>query len=146
MLVGQQGAQTPQRTHINLISHLPSLLSPSMSPVRLTEPHCQTQCPSHQLMPAETLRTAPLPSARDALARGSLQSRELSLLLRACPLRAPVSPALPRTASAPLSHEPPALPLLLPAWVPPPLPPLQQISLKCAAIWFQLSPIFFLVD
>lgn len=49
-------------------------------------------------------------------------------------------------APAPLPHEPPTLPLLLPAWAPPPLPPLQQISLKCAAIWFQLSPIFFLVD
>lgn len=35
---------------------------------------------------------------------------------------------------------PPGLPLS------PSLPPLQQISLKCAAIWFQLSPIFFLVD
>lgn len=54
--------------------------------------------------------------------------------------------ALHRAASASLPHKPPALPLLLPAWVPPPLPPLQQISLKCAAIWFQLSPIFFLVD
>lgn len=54
--------------------------------------------------------------------------------------------SLQRAASAPLPHKPPALLLLLPAWVPPPLPPLQQISLKCAAIWFQLSPIFFLVD
>lgn len=56
-------------------------------------------------------------------------------------LRAPAQgpPGRPLPARQPRLC-PPGLPLS------PSLPPLQQISLKCAAIWFQLSPIFFLVD
>lgn len=73
----------------HVISHLPSLLSPSVSPIQLTEPRCQA--PSHQHMPARTLGTAQLPSAWAASACRSLQRQELSFFLRACPLHAPVS-------------------------------------------------------
>lgn len=144
-LVGQQGARTPQRNALkHLIPRLPSLLSPSVSPLQLTESHCQTQCP---VTPADAC--GDLGNSSAALRRGCLGLCSAE----GCPCSSgPVLSmhlsrrSLHRAASAPLPHEPPALPLLLPAWVPPPLPPLQQISLKCAAIWFQLSPIFFLVD
>lgn len=143
-LVGQQGAQTPRKSHLNTsfstCPHCSALLCP---PPSSQSPAAKRNAPSHQRMPPGTLGTAPHPSSPGT--RGS-RSQALSLCPRACPLHAPVSLSLHRAASAPLPHMPPALPLLLPAWVPPPLPPLQQISLKCAAIWFQLSPIFFLVD
>lgn len=72
---------------------------------------------------------------------GSGWQQELcrSLLLPG-PRRIVSNPGPPqRTCPGP--HAPPAATAL-----PPAPPPRQQISLKCAAIWFQLSPIFFLVD
>lgn len=150
-----KGHRCQRKSTLTPCFHLPSLLSLSASLAQPTEPYPQTRCP---FTPAScrdlgnisaTFCTGCLVTGKPW---GSLRSRKSS--------PTSLGPALSRTATsmhlphrslrqaapAPLPHEPPALPLLLPAWAPPPLPPLQQISLKCAAIWFQLSPIFFLVD
>lgn len=95
MLVGQKGAQTPQKTHLNTSFPTCPPCSAFLCPLSSSQsPVAKQNAPSHQHMPVGTLGTAPLPSAWDALACGSLQRQDLSLFLpaRACPLHAPVSP------------------------------------------------------
>lgn len=153
MLVGYQRTQMPKKIHFNTLLALTAQIS--VSPTQPVEPCPQTSCP---LTPASACRDLGNTSA--TFHTGWLVWASHGGLCRAKSSPASSGPALSGTATsvhlshrsprraapAPLPHEPPALPLLLPAWAPPPLPPLQQISLKCAAIWFQLSPIFFLVD
>lgn len=88
-----RGTDTTENPLKHLISHLPSLLSPSVSPY----PAHRAPLPNTMALDTNTCLQGPweqlhyLPPGMPWHA-GSLQRQELSLFLRAWPLHAPVSP------------------------------------------------------